>query len=217
MAGLWLSPRTKQRCRPAQQRNGKIPSTNTNGGSAPRDPLRRCRARSMAHSVASRMPWRSISAAEAWPRAHPEANSLIRGTSSWRRRAERALLSVRPAAPRGPAARAGKTTAAAKTGPNQQPRPTSSTPAAPLGSGPRAGAGWPPERGKRDLAGSPAAVIAAGARGPKGRGIPLAGQGPWPKLSRWRRSGGGGGGVRRWRPPQHQAQPGAEPPPWRPV
>ena len=95
----------------------------------------------MASSVASRMPPRSISAAEAWPRAQEAARRWITGTRAALRRAVSFLLSVSPRPAKGASAAAGSTTAAANTGPNRQPRPTSSTPAHSPGSRPCQGSG----------------------------------------------------------------------------
>ena len=111
--------------RRGQRRNGNTPSTSTNSGL----PGKRCKARSMANSVARRMPKRSISRADAWPSPQASTASSMSGTRRARRRAVRALLSVNPSDRSTTAAGSETTTAPAKTGPNQQPRPTSSTPA----------------------------------------------------------------------------------------
>src|SRR5829696_9102456 len=82
-------------------------------------------ARRIAMAVATRMLYRSISWAEAAP--IPKAMTRVRFRSASRTRLPggRTLLSLRPRTQEQPA---GKTTAAATTGPARGPRPASSTP-----------------------------------------------------------------------------------------
>src|ERR1019366_1673063 len=68
---------------------------------------------------------RSIVAASTAPMAHATARSRIRSASTSRRRGSSSLLSLRPRTGRS----SDRRTAAAKTAPNNAPRPTSSTPA----------------------------------------------------------------------------------------
>src|SRR3984957_4176615 len=82
-------------------------------------------ARRMARREACRILMRSISKASAEPTDHATARSRIRTANTSRRSASSSLLSRRPRMGRS----GERITAAAKTGPNKAPRPTSSTPA----------------------------------------------------------------------------------------
>ena len=125
MAADRLSPAITVRCGPCHSRRGRFPSTSTSPGRCGN----RCSARNMARSVATRMPQASISRADAWPRPDATHSDWITGTRAARRLADSFLLSVSPAFNSSSAAEPSSITAAANTGPNKQPRPTSSKPA----------------------------------------------------------------------------------------
>ena len=158
MARQRLSPAMRVRWASGQPRRGSTPSTSSSFAGA----AIRARARSMARSVARRMPKRSISPALAWPRDQCRAWLRIRGTSSARRRGLSFLLSVRPAAAKGVREEPESTTAAANTGPNRAPRPTSSTPTQSAGSCPAQGSGSAGGRGTAAAAAGFTDVIGLG-------------------------------------------------------